>query len=247
MDSLVYLREDDSDRGGVCLRKTVRGIPQDIPMLRGRKKMIRRTFVVTIFSAFVIFITVGISYAQEMSFSANGGISNPVGDGSEYWNLGVSIGGNLFRSVSPNFSFGGRVAYNRWTPDEDKLLESVAGIDPGISWDISGSATIIELVPSIRLLAPMGENQSASIFGQLGLGYFLLNMNAEVKGSYLGTTHEVSMDESESEVGLSVGGGLAIGEKGRTQFEILPLYHIIFTEDETTKYFSVSLGVIFGA
>ncbi len=207
--------------------------------------MVRRTIVTIIAFAFIILLTSFTSYAQEMSFSANGGISKPVGDGSEYWNLGFSVGGNGFYPVSPNISIGGRIAYNKWTPDEDEIIKSVSAIDPGIKWDISGSATIIEIIPSLRVLASPFINQSVNLFGQLGLGLFLFNLESKVKGTYMGSTYDVSIDDSETKVGISIGGGLTIGEKGNAQFEILPLYHIIFTEDESTKYFSVNIGVLF--
>ena len=214
--------------------------------------MVKRTLVVTIIFTFTI-ITAGISYTQEMSFGVNAGISKAVDD--VYWNLGFSVGGNVFYSVSPNFSLGGRIAYNRWAPNQDwfvglhdRDIMYHLNYPPSnqIYWNVSGSGrTIIEIVPSIRILAPTAENQSVNFFGQLGLGFFLINQDVTVYGSYMGSSCEVYDKDSENKPGLSIGGGLTIGKKGSTCFEILPLYHIIFTKDETTKYFSVSAGVVF--
>ena len=49
---------------------------------------------------------------------------------------------------------------------------------------------------------------------------------------------------SNEEFGLSLGPGLTLGEEESSHFDIFPLYHIIFTEDEATKYFSLNLGVV---
>jgi len=102
------------------------------------------------------------------SFTA--GVSFPVGDGSEYWNTGFSLGINGFTSVSRNNSFliGVHFAYNRWTPDEDELTKD----HRSSGWDVIGHLSIIEVVPSIRLLTKQDKTQDINLFGQLGFGIF---------------------------------------------------------------------------
>ena len=208
--------------------------------------MVRRTLVATIVLAFIILPTAGVSYAQEMPFIVSGGISKMVGEGSEYWNTGFSVGGSRFYPVSSIFYLGGRFAYNRWTPNEKELTKEFAGY--GIDWDISGSATIYEVVPSIRISEPMANTQSGNFFVQLGLGYFLVSLNAIVRGYYMGRSVEASIEDSGDKFGLNLGGGFFVGKIGSIRFEVLPLYYIIFTEDETSKYFkyfSVSVNAVF--
>jgi len=167
-----------------------------------------------------------------------------VGTGSEYWNPGFSIGGNAFYPVAPSLAVGGRIAYNRWTPDEEALTAPFAGY--GIDWDISGSASIVEFVPAIRIAPPTPPNQSINFFGQFGFGLFQMNFTARVRGTYAGQTVETFSEDSEMKTGFSLGGGITVGGGKRLGFEILPLYHIILTEGESTKYFSVAVGVVFG-
>lgn len=173
------------------------------------------------------------------SFTFGGGISNPVGDGSQYWNTGFSIAMNGFGYLSKNILLGGHVAYHRWTPDENELLTLVPDI--GIDWDISGKATILELVPSVRLLALQPNAQSINVFAQVGFGYYFVNLDATIKASYLGMTYQESIEESENKLGVTLGGGIILGRKGGFSLEILPLYRIVFTGDGNTKYFSVSM------
>jgi len=202
--------------------------------------MIRRAIVILIVCVSIVLVTSFTSYAQQMSYSVNAGISKAVGDGSEDWNLGFCISGNGFYPVTPNILIGGRIAYNRWTPNIDRIEEN----EPSITWDASGSATIIEIVPSLRLTAPTSETQTVNFFGQLGTGFFLLNMDAKITGTDNGNTYDLSADRSESKFGISLGGGLIIGKTGSKRFEILPLYHIIFTKDESTKYYSLNIGIL---
>jgi len=120
-----------------------------------------------------------------------------------------------------------------------------------INVDVSGSISIIEIVPAVRIFPSATETQSINFFGQAGVGLFLLKAKSEVSGTisdpFFGTvTIDEKVDESESKVGLSLGAGITVGKVGSTQIEILPLYHIVFTENESTKYFSVNVGVVFG-
>ena len=203
--------------------------------------MIRKAFVSLISCISIISVTSVTSYAQQMFYSVNIGISKATGDGSEDWNLGLCIGGNGFYPVNSNISIGGRIAYNRWTPNIDRIEEN----EPSITWDASGSATIIEIVPSLRLTASASETQNVNFFGQFGTGVFLLNMDAKITGTDNGETYDLSAaNQSESKLGISLGGGLIIGKTGSKRFEILPLYHIIFTEDESTKYYSINIGML---
>lgn len=179
--------------------------------------------------------------APKGSFSLGGGISSLVGEGSQYWNTGFSVAMNGFRYITRNILLGGHFTYHRWTPDENELLKLVP--DVGIDFDISGQATIIELVLSARLLALQPETQSVNLFAQVGFGYYFINLDAKVKASYLGVTYQDSIEESENKPGVTLGGGIILGRAGGFRFEILPMYKIIFTEDGNTKYFSICVLV----
>lgn len=182
------------------------------------------------------------SFKPKASFSIGGGISSPVGEGSQYWNSGISINANGFGYLSRNILLGGYISFNRWTPDENELVSELPNV--GIDWDISGSAVILEIGPSIRIIGPWTETQSVNVFAQAGFGYYLIELDATVKGSYLGVTYQESIEESQNKPGFNFGGGIILGKMGGFRLEIFPLYRIIFTDDGNTNYFTVS--VLFG-
>jgi hypothetical protein len=94
-------------------------------------------------------------------FSINGGFAKQLGEGSEVWNSGFSVGLNVFPYLSGNTLIGYRVAYNRWTLSEDR-----------------GTLNILEFVPSARILDQGTRLASSHFFGQMGLGFFGWTSNA---------------------------------------------------------------------
>lgn len=193
--------------------------------------------------AVAMLLAADAGHALPVCFGLNGGISKARGEGSEYWELGFAGGGHAFLRMSPNVWIGGRAAYNRWTPDEEELTSGygVAGVD----FDISGEATVIELVPSVRVVLPGTRAQGLNFFAQAGAGWYQMDFEATVKASFLKTTVEETVEFSDEEWGVNFGGGLMFGGTGLC-FEIFPLYNIIFTEDESTEYFSVNAGFLIG-
>jgi hypothetical protein len=181
---------------------------------------------------------------KNIFYTTGGGISKATGDGSEYWNMGFDINGEWFQKVSENIYIGGRAAYNRWSPNEDELKNEFSGISD-LGLDVSGSASIIELITSIKFVPSSNQEQQTQFFGQVGAGFYIMNMKAKASASYMGNSVTVSMDESEGKFGINFGAGVIIGDSGNTKFSIYPMYNIIFTEEESTKYFTVNLGILF--
>lgn len=188
---------------------------------------------------------IGTLSAQVTSgFGIGGGISKPTGDGSEYWKMGFNVNAEYLHQVGDVVFVGGRLAYNRWSADGDKVLEDAFGItgyDGGGS--VEGTASIIELMPTARFVAP---GDGVQFFGQVGLGLYMLKAEMEYDISVSGYgSQSGSSTMDENDFGLEIGGGLIFGN-GDTKFSLYPMYHHIATEEEATKYFTVNFGVIFG-
>ena len=196
----------------------------------------KKVLFITACIAVLVVSSVTVSSAGEAIRGLNAGISMPSGDGSEYWNTGFAVGANVFFKASSSMLIGGRIAMNRWTPNEDELL-SDAGVS-GSGVDISGSATIIEFVPAIRFCP--SPDADTKFFGHAGLGLFSMSMESTI--SSMG--REITVATSESNLGMSLGGGVVFGSGEGMKFEICPLYHIVFTEVESTKYISLNVGII---
>lgn len=190
------------------------------------------------------------SPARKFSFTPTAGITFPMGDGSEYWNVGFNIGLNMF-SVSPtNISFGGRIAYNRIPPDGEELMKLASGINVGYGGShdyklesTSGAFSIIELVPSVKIETTKKENNKSSFSLQCGLGLFIMNSDASAKGSYSDqytqSEMEISLEgKSETKFGLQFSANIYLSSK----IVIQPYYNLIFTEENNTQYLNINLG-----
>ena len=210
-----------------------------------------RCKIIIIMTSIVFFACVDQLIGQNKTIiGLGGGISKAAGDDSKYWNIGFNFGGELFQKVSENILIGGRVAYNRWGPNEDELKKLYSGSGfPGMSGhslDVSGSSSIIELLPSIRLVSSTNQDQKTQFFGQIGAGYYILKIESEASTSYNGNSAWASFNSPESTFGINFGAGIIIASSGNTKYSIYPMYNIIFTEEESTKYFTINLGILFG-
>ncbi len=197
--------------------------------------------VIAILSVAVLFVPAD-SYSQNLSFTAGGGISSFTGEGSEYWNMGFHLAGQGFFALTPNILVGGRVAYNRVTPDQGEYAREFDY--PGLDVTVTGSGSIIELLPTVRLHTPVSPDQKISVFGQAGLGMYFATLTADMRISYAGTSWEESVSESGNDFGMCFGGGIGFAASDNLRLELLPLYHIIFSEEESTKYFSIGISVV---
>ena len=109
---------------------------------------------------------------------------------------------------------------------------------PGDVEEGSG-AGVIELVPSIRYVLEPERTKINNLFGHLGLGFYFFSSSIEFTPT--GQTQKQKLETDDNKFGLSVGGGITIGK-----FEICPLYHIVFTEEDPTYYITVHFGWVFG-
>lgn len=203
--------------------------------------MTRKILIWTAALVFVVLSAPSISHAEGNSFWVHGGISKAVGNGSEYWKLGHSFGGTLLFRITSNFLFGGRVALNKWAPNESELTKEYRGL--GIDWNVTGSASILEVVPTIRIVLVTSEAKDFNVFYQLGMGLFRLNLDVTAEAYYSNQKLEMSIRDQDYRHGLSLGAGFTLGKRGSNRFEFLPLFHFVYTEGEQTRYFSVNVGV----
>jgi opacity protein-like surface antigen len=200
------------------------------------------------FMSLVIMLTVAVimlpmqSNAQNLSFTAGGGITSFTGDGSEYWNMGFHLAGQGFFALTPNILIGGRIAYNRVSPDQDQFINEFEF--NGVNVNVSGSGSVVELLPSVRFQTAVSPDQSVVVFGQGGLGLYLASLDATVEISYQNYNWKETVGESSSDFGFCFGGGIGFAASENLKLEILPLYHIIPGDGESTNYFSVTASIV---
>jgi len=202
---------------------------------------------IMIYSILLLVLT-GLIYPQQeerrakVIFNFGGGYSVLTGDGGEYWNPGFYLSATLRTPISSTISLGGLVSYHRWTPDETELTKDIDDI-PGVDVDVSGIGRIIEIAPVIRYDMP--KTGPIGFFFQVAGGMALIQLNALIEVSVLWLYESVRIEESENRPFISIGAGFSMGRPQQIQVEILALYHVNFTEDGTTKYFSAGLGLGF--
>ena len=203
----------------------------------------KNIFLITFAVIFFISMTQTFSYSQKVTYTAGLGFAKLTGHGGEPWNLGFTLAGQGFYHLTSNILVGARVAYNRFAPDVGYLTRiNVTGLE----YVVSGSASIFELLPNVRFMFPTSGAQSLSFFTQAGFGLYLTSFSASVEASIDGLSVKETCEHSESQFGLNLGAGIIIAQIKGWRFEILPLYHIIFTEGSKTNYFFVCVSAMFG-
>ena len=173
---------------------------------------------------FMVFFAVGAQ--AQLSYDAAVSFDQPTGDFSDAFKPGFGISGDLFYALDavPGLAVGGRLAWNRFGADDEVL-----GVD-------GGNMSIIEILPSARYsFTPAGSQ--FGFFGQAGLGFYMWNTTIE---TFFG-----DIEDDGSDFGFYFGGGVTGEFTDTMSFVVMPLYHIINTEDESTNYFTLNLGVLY--
>ncbi len=171
----------------------------------------------------VLCMTAGAAYALPMvTLDAGITLPMPTGDFSDSYKPGFGAAADAFVGIPlTGFQVGGRIGYNRFAADN--------------KFD-DGSMGIVEILPSIRysLSAPLGV---MSVFGQLGVGMY--NWSSELD------TGLATVKKDGTDFGLAIGAGLSGRIAPTMKLFIMPMYHTIQTEDKSTTYVTVHLGVMF--
>jgi len=165
----------------------------------------------------------GTAQAQP-DIDVNVGYVIPTGDFADAATPGFGIGADVFFGL-PMFpvELGGRLAYNRFGA-EDEFED--------------GHTSIIEILPSVRYIfgPPLSP---VKVFGQLGVGIYSWENEFEFKGI------SQTIEDDDSDFGIAVGAGVR-GKLGPlTGIMAMPMYHVIFTEEDNTTYLSLDVGLVF--
>lgn len=206
--------------------------------------MNNKLILIVIFIILATNIVLSDNITEDM-YGLNIGTSKLVGDGSKYYKIGFDINGYLLQKVSEDMYLGLRASYNRWSPNEDEIEDEFD--IPGLDIDISGSASIIEIIPTIRIVPAFLRTGQTQFYGQLGAGYYKLYMDTEIYGSLMGYSSTSSIDESKSNFGIDFGPGVIINITKNTKITLSSMYKIIYGEKESTNYFTINLGILFDA
>jgi len=137
----------------------------------------------TLLIAIILSTFYSFSLAGEKAGSINLGRNIALKSGSEYWNGGLSLGGNVFWYKNPHIFWGLRVAYSSRSYNR-----------------YSGNITIFEAVPSIRIIST--SQDALNIFGHFGFGYHRRHFSAQER-LYLGYWN---VNDTKNSLGFMLGG-----------------------------------------
>lgn len=198
-----------------------------------------------------LLLSISFNHGQAQTvFGFGGGITAITSDGSELYNMGFNGCGEAFLKFSKNIQFGGRIVYNRIGVNEDELKDQVLFDLPefsGFNLDYSGSyASIIELLPTIRLTTSSNDNQKTQFFGQLGAGLYMIKLKVKASVSDRAYSESAQESKSDNKFGINFGAGIIVGASGNIRFALYPMYNIYFVEGKSTKYFAVNVAILFG-
>lgn len=186
--------------------------------------MRRFIYAISLIAVCGIGVRAQLAEDKKWQVGADFGLSQVLGNATDSWSMGFSVGANGFYLVNPNNLIGLRVAYNRWGAEEDAL--------PSMADE---AVTITEIAPAFRFSTAW--DMLFNFYGQVDAGLYMTRYSADIGPLEL---------EAESErFGVGIGGGITIGDYESYTFEITPLFHFIFPSDDSFEYMSLSAAVAF--
>jgi hypothetical protein len=175
------------------------------------------------------------TYSEKKFFlSLSGGADRQIGSDYERFDWGFNIAGNAVGYVNEFFGVGGRVAYNRWTADEDDILDQAIG-----DVEIEGDVWSMEILPIIRLST--GNTNALAVFLHGGGGLYVVDSEFEVN---VADTDPITFgEEASARFGLQGGAGASL-DFGTLRIEAYPLYNYVWTDsDNNLQYTTYNLGI----
>lgn len=211
---------------------------------------------VTVFVIGMISSVVASEPRGRFAISANGGIAKITGDISDYFEMGFGGGFAAEYFIVDNLSLGGSYQYNSFKfklTDEEKarkqdLEEEIGYLETEI-WQTPESVYKEYLKQQIAALkAELKELEGSFKLKSISLqGKYYLPTEGKFAPYLLGGLGEytASNGSSETKTGIHLGMGGKYFSAQRVGFIIEGAYHIVFTEEESIKYFDMKAGLIF--
>jgi len=154
---------------------------------------------------------------KEPSFKVGGGMSLPLGDWADYYNMGLGVNGSLILPVHQDIDFVGEIRYSRFGGKEEK------------PWGMEA-----ELAFSRFIFTGNGRYNfrgRIKFFTETGLGIYYDRLKTSIaEGTF-------SETESDTNIGFRFGGGGIVMDK----IELTAVFHLV----EDSNMFSISASYRF--
>lgn len=216
-----------------------------------RKKWWMYVGVLMLFACAVVFARTPGSY----SLGGFGGLSLPQGpdEFKDYFKSGIGFGAEFKYNINEKMSLVGSFASLPFKFNEDKMAEEVAGVvGDEIEVNIEGGGLKYNVIQANLLMYLSQPEASTGFYLTGGGGYYMgKSQNPDkVEITYMGQTLDITdmlegEEESENDLGVNFGAGLELAMGTSMNLFVEGKYHIVFTEDESTKFITLMGGLRF--
>jgi hypothetical protein len=196
------------------------------------------------------------AYAQRTpgtySIGAFGGVAMPQGpkEFKDYFKSGYGFGGEFKYNVNPKMSLAGSFSMVNFGIKE-KAIEDMVG-EPGVKVTIEGGGLKVNVIQANLLYYLMPPESATELYLVGGGGYYMMKpenpdkVEVEFEGETIDITDMMDMgtETSENDMGVQFGAGMDL-PLGSMNLFFEGKYHIVFTEDESTKLITVMAGLRF--
>lgn len=212
--------------------------------------MKRKNWVVGI--ALGIFFASALVFAQapgSYSLGGFGGLCLPQGpeEFKDTFKSGIGFGAEFKYNINEKMGFVGSFAFLPFKFNEDKIAEEMWG-DAQVN--IEGGGIKINAIQADLLYSLSQPGASTGFYLIGGGGYYMAKSQNPDKIEVTTETYEVTgtmvgKEESENDLGVNFGAGLELAMGTSTKLFAEAKYHIVFTEEESTKFITLMGGVRF--
>lgn len=196
------------------------------------------------------------AYAQRTpgtySIGAFGGVAMPQGPDNfkDYFKSGYGFGGEVKYNVNPKMSLAGSFSMISFGIKEDAFAGDVGIEDAKLT--IEGGGIKVNAIQANVLYYLMPAGSATELYAIGGAGYYMQKaespdkVEVEVEGETYDMTDmfDIGEDEGENDIGVQFGLGMDL-PLGSMNLFFEGKYHIVFTEDESTKLLTVMAGLRF--
>jgi hypothetical protein len=189
---------------------------------------------------------------EGMSVYFSGGISLPNDPPEliEFWDMGLGLEAAWGFRLSPLWEMLAAFSWQRFPADEAAQIDDLLLSGPGGTLEIESldgrDASAMTATIEMRFHVP---TEGGAVLPYLSFGWGLFSIatsDAVVTPADSGIDPVVVLGESDSALGVTIGGGLQLPVGGGTRIVLDCAYTVGFTDEISTQYLPVRLGLGFG-
>lgn len=186
--------------------------------------------------------------AQSLRIIPFGGLSKDMRSvTSNRWNMGITLGAQIFSPVSQSFWIGGRIAFHSWSIDGLGWFNDLFSDYYTYLSARPGSQSVFEIIPAFRYL--FTNNQRGVNFGgQAGVGLIYVGgSDATIKASFRTANSYGEEERTYSSSGM-IGFGIQLGlpiTLGKT-VEVMPIYTLYLGGGDLYHHIALNVGIPLG-